>query len=134
MRKNILAVLFLAICPVLFAQQALNNDSVIKLVKAGLSDDLIVSTINSQAGKYDTSTDGLIALKTAGVSDRVVTAIEAKVAEAAQPAQPPVPPLPAARLPRRKPACGTRKETAPSPSKSKRICHRACSWRCRGSR
>ena len=94
MRKNILAFVFLAICPLLVAQQAMNNDSVIKLVKAGLSDDLIVSTINSQAGKYDTSTDGLIALKTAGVSDRVVTAIEAKVSEVSQPAPPPIPPLP----------------------------------------
>ena len=60
MRKNILAVFFLVFCPLLIAQQALNNDSVIKLTKAGLSDDLIVSTVNSQAGAYDTSTDGLI--------------------------------------------------------------------------
>ena len=78
MRKNVFAVLFLAIGSVLVAQQALNNDAVIKLVKAGLSDDLIVSTITAQAGSYDTSTDGLIALKTAGVSDKVVAAIVAK--------------------------------------------------------
>jgi S1-C subfamily serine protease len=79
-RKNIFAILFLAICPLLFAQQALNNDSVIKLVKAGLSEDLIVSTINAQAGTYDTSTDGIIALKTAGISDKVVAAIVARAA------------------------------------------------------
>jgi hypothetical protein len=77
-RRNILAVLFLAICPVLFAQQTLNNNSVIKLVKAGLSDDLIVSTINGSAGTYDTSVDGIIALKTAGASDKVVAAIVTK--------------------------------------------------------
>ena len=94
MRKNILAIVFLAISVSLFAQQSLNNDSVIKLVKAGLSDDLIVSTINAQPGTYDTSTDGLIALKTARVSDKVVAAIVAKAAEAAQPVPPPVPPLP----------------------------------------
>jgi hypothetical protein len=74
-RKSILAVLFLAICPLLFAQQTMNNDAVIKLVKAGLSDDLIVSTINASAGSYDTSADGIIALKTAGVGDKVVAAI-----------------------------------------------------------
>ena len=68
MRKIILTIVFLAICPLVVAQQALNNDSVIKLVKAGLSDDLIVTTINSEAGTYDTSTDGLIALKSAGIS------------------------------------------------------------------
>jgi hypothetical protein len=71
----------------------MNNDSVIKLVKAGLSDDLIVSTINASPGTYNTSVDGIIALKTAGVSDRVVSVIVAKAAEAAQPALPLVPPL-----------------------------------------
>jgi hypothetical protein len=78
MRKFLFALVFLAFCPLLIAQQALNNDAVIKLTKAGLSEDLIVSTINSQAGAYDTSTDGLIALKTAGVSDKVVAAVVAK--------------------------------------------------------
>ncbi len=78
MRKSFIALVFLAICPLLVAQQVLNNDSIIKLVKAGLSDDLIVSTINAKAGVYDTSTDGIIALKTAGVSDKVVAAIITK--------------------------------------------------------
>jgi hypothetical protein len=80
MRKSLIAIVFLSFCPLLVAQQALNNDSVIKLVKAGLSDDLIVSTVNAQAGNYDTSTDGLIALKGAGVSDKVVAAIVQKSA------------------------------------------------------
>ena len=51
MRKGILALLFLATCSLLVAQQAMNNDSVIKLVKAGLSDDLIVTTINASPGR-----------------------------------------------------------------------------------
>jgi len=67
------------------APKTLNNDSVIKLVKAGLSDDLIISTVNAQAGNYDVTPDGLIALKGAGVSDKVVAAI---VAEAAAPVAP----------------------------------------------
>jgi hypothetical protein len=76
------------------ATQGLSNDSVIKLVKAGLSDDLIVSTITASAGNYDISTDGLIALKGAGVSDKVVGAIVSKAsgaapALAAAPAGPP---------------------------------------------
>jgi hypothetical protein len=73
----------LAISPLLFAQQALNNDAVIKLVKAGLSDDLIVTTINASPGTYDTSPDGLIALKAAGASDKVVSAIVLKASGAA---------------------------------------------------
>ncbi|MGD0800214.1 MAG: hypothetical protein ABR906_02745 [Terracidiphilus sp.] len=100
MRKNILAVVFLAICPLAFAQQTLNNDSIIKLVKAGLSDDLIVTTINAQPGSFDVSTDGLIALKSAGASDKVVAAIVLKAASApTPPPTPPVPPSPTAAAP-----------------------------------
>jgi hypothetical protein len=95
MRKNILAAVFLAICPLLIAQQALNNDSVIKLVKAGLSDDLIVSTINGSPGNYDTSADGIIALKTAGASDKVLAAIVQKGTSPAPVAAAPAP-VPAA--------------------------------------
>jgi hypothetical protein len=79
-RKSILAAIFLVLCPLLVAQQALNNDSVIKLIKAGLSDDLIVTTINASPGTYDTSADGLNALKAAGASDKVVAAIVQKAA------------------------------------------------------
>jgi hypothetical protein len=60
------------------AQSALDNSAVIKLVKAGLSDDLIISTVNATPGKYDTSADGLIALKAGGASDKVVSAIVLK--------------------------------------------------------
>lgn len=93
MRKGFLAVVFLALCPLLVAQQSLNNDSVIKLVKAGLSEDLIVSTINASPGTYDTSADGLIALKHAGVSDKIVAQIVLKSTTPAPSAQPPIPPL-----------------------------------------
>jgi hypothetical protein len=98
-RKNVLAVVFLAFSSMLAAQQALNNDAVIKLVKAGLSDDLIVSTINAQAGSYDTSTDGLIALKTAKVSDKVVAAIVGKAAAPAPAAPSAMAPVPAPPAP-----------------------------------
>lgn len=94
MRKNILAVVFLAISSLLVAQQALNNDAVIKLVKAGLSDDLIVSTITASPGTYDTSANGIIALKTAGASDKIVAAVVAK-ANAPAPAAPLPTPTPA---------------------------------------
>ncbi len=74
------------------AQQGLNNDSIVKMVKAGLSDDLIISSIGSSPGAYDVSVDGMIALKSAGVSDRVVAALGAKANAVAQPAPAPVPP------------------------------------------
>jgi hypothetical protein len=83
MRKTILAAVFLAFSYVLAAQQSLNNDEVIKLVKAGMSEDLIVSSINAAPGNYNTSADGLIALKSAGASDKVVSAIIQRAAAAA---------------------------------------------------
>jgi hypothetical protein len=75
MRNGILTSVLLLMCPLLFAQEALNNASVAKLVKAGLSEDLIVTTINSSSGNYDTSANGLIALKRAGASDKVIAAV-----------------------------------------------------------
>ncbi len=99
MRKCVFTFLFFVFCPFLIAQQAMNNDSVIKLVKAGLSDDLIVTTISSSPGAYDTSADAIIALKTAGASDKVIAAI---VSKAAAPATPP--PVSAAPAPTARPA------------------------------
>lgn len=57
------------------APKVMTNDSVIRMVKAGLSDDLIAQTISTQPGKYATDADALVALKQAGVSDRVITAM-----------------------------------------------------------
>jgi hypothetical protein len=98
MRKGILATLFLVGCLAVAAQQALNNDSIIKMVKAGLSEDIIVSTINASPGTYDISADALIGLKQAGVGDKVIAAIVTKNAApvsstppAAATAQPPAP-------------------------------------------
>jgi len=100
MRKWFFAILFLVGCLWTSAQQVLNNDGVAKLVKAGLSDDLIVSTINASPGAYDTSANGLITLKQAGASDKVIAAIVTKNATPAPAAVPvsvaqPAPPPPA---------------------------------------
>lgn len=87
MRKNILAVVFLALCPfLLIAQQVMNNDSIIKMIKAGLSDDLIIATINAQSGTYSISADSLVALKVAGASDKLVAAIVVKASAPVAPA------------------------------------------------
>lgn len=75
MRKSLFAVLFLGIATLLTAQQTLNNDGVIKMVKAGLSEEVIVTAVTSSPGTYDTSTEALVALKSAGVGDKIVGAI-----------------------------------------------------------
>jgi hypothetical protein len=99
MRKGIFAILLLIFCPIIVAQQPLNNDSVIKLVKAGVSDDLIITEINGSTGSFDTSPDGIIALKTAGASDKLVSAIVLKVAASPVPATARVSTPPAAQDP-----------------------------------
>jgi hypothetical protein len=53
----------------------MNDDSVIRMAKAGLGEDLIIQTINTQPGQYTTDADSLVALKAAGLSDRVVAAM-----------------------------------------------------------
>jgi hypothetical protein len=55
----------------------LDNDTIIKMSKAGLGDDLIVQTIQLQPGHYDTHPEDLIALKQAGLSDRVISTMQA---------------------------------------------------------
>jgi len=91
MRKAVLACIVLLLGSGLLAQQALDNQSVTKLVKAGLSEDLIVTTINSSPGTYDTSANGLIALKKAGASDKVIAAIVIKASGATAAAPAPAP-------------------------------------------
>lgn len=55
--------------------QALTNNDIIKLVQAKLPDSLIIDNIHSSACAFDTSPDGLIKLKQAGVSDAVLQAM-----------------------------------------------------------
>jgi phage tail-like protein len=75
MSRRLFALVFLTFCPLMAAAQALNNDAVINLIKAGSSEGQIISTINTQPGNYNISADGIIALKAAGASENVLTAI-----------------------------------------------------------
>lgn len=58
-----------------FAQSVLTNDSIIKMAKAGLGEEILLSTIRSQPGRYTTAPDDLIALKGAQVTDKVIAAM-----------------------------------------------------------
>ncbi len=87
-RRIVLAAMsFLLAGTLCSAQQALDNAAVLKLAKSGLSEDLIVQTINASAGHYDTGTDALIALKQAGITDKEVGAMLMKNANPNGPAQ-----------------------------------------------
>ena len=84
-----LLLVVLSFVPVALAQQALTNDAVLKMAKAGLGDDLIIQSINSQPGNYQTSAADLITLKSAGLSDRVIGAMIGKGIPAANGAHEP---------------------------------------------
>ena len=61
-------------------QHALTNDTIIRMSKAGLEDTVIVQTIQTQPSAYDTAPEDLIALKNAGVSQKVIAAMQARSA------------------------------------------------------
>jgi hypothetical protein len=91
------------------AQDALTNDSVIGMVKAGLAESVIIQKIRASPRKFDTSTDGLIKLKAAGVPDKVVEAMisgGAPAVAATSPADPAIAHVSAAGTRPLKPARG----------------------------
>jgi len=88
MRHTIACIVFLLLSVTVNAQEVLNNATILKLVKAGIGEDTIVGMINQQPGKYSLSTDDIIALKTAGVSDKVIAAIIVRSGALAQPTAP----------------------------------------------
>src|ERR1700761_877835 len=84
-------LLLLLLCPLLHAQQTLdtepfNNNSVVKLTRAGFAEDVIVGSVFRSQGNYDTSLDALTALREAGVGDSVIAAV---VPRSSQPFRPP---------------------------------------------
>lgn len=102
MRRSSIAIVFLVISSLGVAQETLNNAAVMKLVKAGLSDDLIVDTINASPGKYDTSANALLALRSAGADSKVISAVLMKSK-----------PGPPAAVPPSAPAAGSSTSAAP---------------------
>ena len=64
--------------PDVSASHGFDNDAIVRMVKAGLAEDLILQTVRTQLGHYDLSADGLIALHQAGVPDAVISVMQAK--------------------------------------------------------
>ena len=77
--KNVifLSMTFALLTPL--AQEPMNNEGIIKLVKSGLTEDLILNVIQQQPGAYTFSANDLIALKEANVSEKIINAMLAKV-------------------------------------------------------
>lgn len=71
----VVLALTVAVCP---AQTVLTNETILKMAKAGLGEDILLSSIKAQVGRYTTGPDDLIALKGAGVTDKVIAAMMEK--------------------------------------------------------
>jgi|OpeIllAssembly_1097287.scaffolds.fasta_scaffold68489_1 hypothetical protein len=70
-------VVALLACPAVLAQEKpLDNAEIVRLVKADLGDAVVIAKIKSaRQVQFQTSTDDLVALKTAGVSSAVIAAM-----------------------------------------------------------
>ena len=78
---SLVLVVYLIAVGFAFAQAALTNADVTRMVGAGLSEGVILETIkNASATSFDLSPDSLIALKQAGVADTILTAMVSKSA------------------------------------------------------
>jgi len=71
--------------------QGLTNDSIVKLVAAGLGEDTIIGIVNTQPGKYSVAADDIIALKKAAVPEKVIAAMVNKLPTDATSAPGPAP-------------------------------------------
>ena len=66
--------LLLAVTGVI-GQEALTNEGVVNLVKSGMSEDLIMNVIGKQPASFALGATDLVALKNAGVSERIINAM-----------------------------------------------------------
>ena len=79
--KRLVGVLLLALAVIVAVaqeQQPLNNDAIVKMVKSGLGENLIVTMVQSQPGKYVVTPDEFIRLKQEGVSEKILAAMANK--------------------------------------------------------
>src|SRR5262245_60941428 len=68
-------------------QHVLSNSDIINMAKSGIGDATIILSIQKSQTKFDTGPDGLIQLKTAGVSDAVLNAMLGSTGNSGQPNQ-----------------------------------------------
>jgi uncharacterized protein YcfJ len=57
-------------------QYALTNNDVARMSQSGVSDSVIIGSIQSRGGRFDTSPDAIIGLKQGGVSDLVIQTMQ----------------------------------------------------------
>jgi len=68
------------------AQKPLTNTDILEMIKAGFDEETIIKAIEANKPGYDISVQGLLALKNAGVSAKIIKAILATATPTVQPA------------------------------------------------
>ena len=71
-------LVLLSMTGVLLAQAPIDNEGVMKLVKSGMTEDMVISVIQKQPGSYVLGADDFVTLKAAGVSEKIISAMLAK--------------------------------------------------------
>ncbi|WEK48106.1 MAG: hypothetical protein P0Y56_07370 [Candidatus Andeanibacterium colombiense] len=66
------AALALALMPAAAAAETLTNEQIVRLAAAGLGDQVLIAKIRASGNSFDTSIDGLLALRKKGVSNPVI--------------------------------------------------------------
>jgi formylglycine-generating enzyme required for sulfatase activity len=87
MFKQIFLLALLTLSSSSMAEAPLTNSDVVRLVKAGLSADVVIQKIKGSQTQFSLDTDSLVALKAAGVPEPVISAMmEQRTAETKAPA------------------------------------------------
>jgi len=79
LRLNLPVLAIFAAVSILVAQEVLTNTAIVEMAKAHLSDEVIINQIQKSAGSYSLGYKDLLSLKSQGVSDKVLAAMQAKV-------------------------------------------------------
>jgi hypothetical protein len=73
---TIISWLIVPLCILLSqSKQHLNNKDILEMVNAGIQEETIIKKIEANDTRFDTSVQGLLALKSAGLSDRLIQAM-----------------------------------------------------------
>ena len=57
-------------------ERAMKNADLVLMTQNGISDDVIISSVNNRGGLFDLSPAAIIQLKNSGISDRVILAVQ----------------------------------------------------------
>jgi hypothetical protein len=97
MKRTITCLVFSLLAAALpLTTAAMNNKDILKMHKAGLTEEIIVAAMQKEKPDYDTGADALIELKTAGVSEKLIQQMIARQSGGPAVAAPSAPPAPAA--------------------------------------